>query len=100
MSATEIGLFMGAPPIADYNPAFVRDDDEIEVAHTSDRDADVREATARVVAVYERYVRQYPEQWFNFFDFWNPPQPPRPTTSTTSTTPPTPPTLRAGARRT
>ena len=49
----------------------------IEVAHTRDRDADVREATARIVAVYERYVRQYPEQWFNFFDFWNPPLPAR-----------------------
>ena len=48
----------------------------IEVAHTRDRDADVREATARIVAVYERYVRTYPEQWFNFFDFWNPPPPP------------------------
>jgi KDO2-lipid IV(A) lauroyltransferase len=45
----------------------------IEVARTRDREADVREATERVVAVYERYVRTYPEQWFNFFDFWNPP---------------------------
>jgi KDO2-lipid IV(A) lauroyltransferase len=51
----------------------------IEVARTRDRDADVRAATAQVVAVYERYVRQYPEQWFNFFDFWNPPAvPPKP----------------------
>jgi KDO2-lipid IV(A) lauroyltransferase len=49
----------------------------IEVARTHDRDADVREATERMVAVYERYVRMYPEQWFNFFDFWNPPPPPR-----------------------
>jgi KDO2-lipid IV(A) lauroyltransferase len=50
----------------------------IEVKHTRDRDADVRDATERMVAVYERYVRTYPEQWFNFFDFWNPPakQPP------------------------
>jgi KDO2-lipid IV(A) lauroyltransferase len=47
----------------------------IEVGRTRDRDADVREATERVVAVYERYVRTYPEQWFNFFDFWNPPPP-------------------------
>ncbi|HXU73379.1 MAG TPA: lysophospholipid acyltransferase family protein [Polyangia bacterium] len=50
----------------------------IEVPHTRDRDADLREATARAVAVYERYVRQYPEQWFNFFDFWNPPAAQRP----------------------
>ena len=49
----------------------------IEVAHTRDRNADVREATERLVAVYERYVRAYPEQWFNFFDFWNPPPPRR-----------------------
>jgi KDO2-lipid IV(A) lauroyltransferase len=49
----------------------------IEVPRSSDRDADVRAATAQMVAVYERYVRSYPEQWFNFYDFWNPP-PPRP----------------------
>jgi lauroyl/myristoyl acyltransferase len=47
----------------------------IEVAHTADRDADVRDATARAVAVYERFVRRHPEQWFNFYDFWNPPPP-------------------------
>jgi KDO2-lipid IV(A) lauroyltransferase len=45
----------------------------IEVAHTRDRDTDVREAMQKLVAVYERYVRAYPEQWFNFYDFWNPP---------------------------
>jgi KDO2-lipid IV(A) lauroyltransferase len=50
----------------------------IEVAHTRDREADLRDATMRAVAVYERYVRQYPEQWFNFFDFWNPPAAKRP----------------------
>jgi KDO2-lipid IV(A) lauroyltransferase len=47
----------------------------IEVPRTSDRDHDVYVGTERAVAVYERYVRQYPEQWFNFFDFWNPPPP-------------------------
>jgi KDO2-lipid IV(A) lauroyltransferase len=50
----------------------------IAVPHTRDRDADVRAATAQVVAVYERYVRRHPEQWFNFFDFWNPPPAHRP----------------------
>jgi KDO2-lipid IV(A) lauroyltransferase len=48
----------------------------IEVAHTRDRNADVLDATRRLVAVYERYVKAYPEQWFNFHDFWaEPPQP-------------------------
>lgn len=48
----------------------------IYVRHTRDRDADVRDGMARVVAVYERYVRKYPEQWFNFHDFWAPPNAP------------------------
>jgi KDO2-lipid IV(A) lauroyltransferase len=45
----------------------------IEVSRTANRDADARQAMAKVVAVYERYVRAYPEQWFNFHDFWAPP---------------------------
>jgi KDO2-lipid IV(A) lauroyltransferase len=48
-------------------------EDPIEVAHTRDRDEDVRAATATLVGVYERYVRRYPYQWFNFHDFWAPP---------------------------
>jgi KDO2-lipid IV(A) lauroyltransferase len=47
-------------------------EEPIEVAHTRDRDRDLREATARLVQVYERFVKKYPEQWFNFYDFWNP----------------------------
>jgi KDO2-lipid IV(A) lauroyltransferase len=45
----------------------------IEVPHTRDRPADTRRAMAAVVEIYERYVRRYPEQWFNFYDFWNRP---------------------------
>lgn len=47
----------------------------IYVRQSGDRDRDVLEATARVVAVYERYVRRYPRQWFHFFDFWREPGP-------------------------
>ena len=32
-------------------------------------------ATARIVAVYESYVRRYPMQWYNFHDFWASPAP-------------------------
>jgi KDO2-lipid IV(A) lauroyltransferase len=42
----------------------------IEVARSKDRRGDVRAATAQMVQVYERYVRNHPEQWFNFYDFW------------------------------
>jgi KDO2-lipid IV(A) lauroyltransferase len=45
-------------------------EDPIEVARTRDREADIAEATQRLVRTYQRYVARYPEQWFNFFDFW------------------------------
>ncbi len=45
----------------------------IEVQRTRDRDADVLAGMTEVVKVYERYVRAYPEQWFNFHDFWRAP---------------------------
>ena len=31
----------------------------------------VREGMTCLAAVFERYIRQYPDQWYNFFDFWN-----------------------------
>jgi len=45
-------------------------EEPIEVPHTRDRAGDLGRATAAAVAVYQRYVRRWPEQWFNFFDFW------------------------------
>jgi KDO2-lipid IV(A) lauroyltransferase len=31
----------------------------------------VQTGMTRLAAVFERYIRQYPDQWYNFFDFWN-----------------------------
>lgn len=45
----------------------------IEVAHTADREADVQAAMHQLVAVYERFVRRYPTQWYHFYDFFAPP---------------------------
>jgi KDO2-lipid IV(A) lauroyltransferase len=45
-------------------------DEPIEVPHTCDRQADLQIATVHLASVYERYVRRYPDQWFNFYDFW------------------------------
>jgi lauroyl/myristoyl acyltransferase len=42
----------------------------IEVPHTRDRNRDVLQGTAELVAVYERIVREHPDQWFHFHDFW------------------------------
>ena len=30
----------------------------------------IRAGIERLVAVFERYIRRYPDQWYNFFDFW------------------------------
>lgn len=34
--------------------------------------AAVQQGMERLAQVFERYIRQYPDQWYNFFDFWNP----------------------------
>jgi KDO2-lipid IV(A) lauroyltransferase len=38
-----------------------------------DRDAALRTNVQRYVAILERYVRQYPEQWYCFYPFWDDP---------------------------
>ncbi|ACD95923.1 lysophospholipid acyltransferase family protein [Trichlorobacter lovleyi] len=30
----------------------------------------IKAGMEQLVAVFERYIRQYPDQWYNFFDFW------------------------------
>ncbi|HMU38804.1 MAG TPA: lysophospholipid acyltransferase family protein [Pseudomonadota bacterium] len=40
------------------------------VNHTSDRDADLHAATEQLAEVYERIIRRYPDQFFQFFDFF------------------------------
>ena len=25
----------------------------------------------QLAAVFEQYIRRYPDQWYNFFDFWS-----------------------------
>lgn len=33
--------------------------------------AAIRGGMERLVAVFERYIRRYPDQWYNFFEFWD-----------------------------
>ncbi|MSN24244.1 MAG: acyltransferase [Geobacter sp.] len=30
----------------------------------------IRSGMEKLAAVFERYIKQYPDQWYNFFDFW------------------------------
>ncbi|MCS6915001.1 MAG: lysophospholipid acyltransferase family protein [Myxococcales bacterium] len=48
-------------------------EEPIHVPRTADREGDIRSATERLVAVYERFVRRYPLQWYHFHDFWEQP---------------------------
>jgi KDO2-lipid IV(A) lauroyltransferase len=45
----------------------------LEMASSADRDAALTRNLERYVAILERYVRQYPEQWYCFYPFWDDP---------------------------
>lgn len=42
------------------------------IGRTADRARDMRELTEALARVYERMIRRYPDQWFNFYEFWTP----------------------------
>lgn len=33
----------------------------------------IRQGTERLIQVFEKYIRQYPDQWYNFFPYWGRP---------------------------
>jgi lauroyl/myristoyl acyltransferase len=48
-------------------------EEPITIEDAGDRDGALRRNVARYVAVLERYVRTYPEQWYCFYPFWDDP---------------------------
>jgi Kdo2-lipid IVA lauroyltransferase/acyltransferase len=48
-------------------------EEPLPVDADKDRDAALRRNLERYVAILERYVRQYPEQWYCFYPFWDDP---------------------------
>lgn len=42
----------------------------IWVRNSADRDADIRDATEQLASVYERIIKRYPTQFYQFFDFF------------------------------
>ena len=36
----------------------------------ADHERAIREGTERLLRVFERYIRKYPDQWYNFYDYW------------------------------
>jgi len=48
----------------------------LEIERGGDRGAALRGNVERYVAVLERYVREYPDQWYCFYPFWDDPSRP------------------------
>ncbi len=77
--ATVLPAFIVRMPDGRYR-AIVEEPLEIETA--GDRDAALRRNLAQYVAILERYVRAYPDQWYCFFPFWDDPSRTRPPAAT------------------
>jgi KDO2-lipid IV(A) lauroyltransferase len=48
-------------------------EEPLTIDSDGDRDSAVRRNIQRYVAILERYVRQYPDQWYCFYPFWDDP---------------------------
>jgi len=46
-------------------------EDPVEPTVTDDYEADVRDTAERLAVIYERYVREHPEQWYVFRPIWD-----------------------------
>jgi KDO2-lipid IV(A) lauroyltransferase len=76
VGAAYLGLASGAPVIPVFVPLAGRRYDTIMEepvffggGHAAHADA-IRAGTERLLRVFERYIRAYPDQWYNFFDYW------------------------------
>ncbi|WP_243373151.1 lysophospholipid acyltransferase family protein [Geotalea sp. SG265] len=36
----------------------------------ADHARSIKEGTERILRIFEKYIRRYPDQWYNFFDYW------------------------------
>jgi KDO2-lipid IV(A) lauroyltransferase len=48
-------------------------EDPLEISRGGNHEADLKANVERFVRLLERYVRQYPTQWYCFYPFWNDP---------------------------
>ena len=76
LGAAYLALASGAPVIPVFVPlegaryAAIMEEPVYFQASRDERDRIIREGTERVVRVFERYIRAYPDQWYNFFDYF------------------------------
>ncbi|GFO53914.1 acyltransferase [Geomonas sp. Red276] len=76
LGAAYLALATGAPVIPVFVPleggryAAIMEPPVFFRAGRRDRDREIRERTGQILRVFERYIRTYPDQWYNFFDYW------------------------------
>lgn len=75
--AAYLSLASGAPVIPVFVPlegslyATLMDEPIHFKAKRGENAAVVTEGMTRLAQVFQRYIRLYPDQWYNFFDFWD-----------------------------
>jgi KDO2-lipid IV(A) lauroyltransferase len=76
VGAAYLSLASGAPVIPVFVPfengryaTLMEEAIYVQGGHGRHAEA-IREGMQRLVAVFECYIRRYPDQWYNFFDFW------------------------------
>jgi KDO2-lipid IV(A) lauroyltransferase len=76
VGAAYLALASGAPIIPVFIPleggryATIMEEPIYVAGRHGAHEAAIREGTERVLRVFEKYIRLYPDQWYNFFDYW------------------------------
>lgn len=76
VGAAYLAMASGAPVIPVFVPleegryATLIDEPIYFPARHGGHTAAVRAGTERILRVFEKYIRRYPDQWYNFFDYW------------------------------
>ena len=76
VGAAYLAIATGAPVIPVFVPleqgcySTLMDEPVYFETGRADHARAVREGTERLLRVFERYIRAYPDQWYNFFDYW------------------------------
>jgi KDO2-lipid IV(A) lauroyltransferase len=76
LGAAYLGLASGAPVLPVFVPlegsryATIMEAPVYFSGGHSAHKSVVREGTEQILRVFEKYIRAYPDQWYNFFDYW------------------------------
>ena len=76
VGAAYLALASGAPVIPVFVPlvggrySTIMEEPILFQGGRGEHERAIRAGTERLLAVFERYIRAYPDQWYNFYDYW------------------------------